>query len=424
MSSLLLILKVVYAFLGSITMGVLIYQVIMALLSGRRNKQPVLPCDRYNRFALVISARNESAVIAQLLDSLMAQRYPKEYFDVYVIADNCTDNTAQVAREHGALVYERENLKECGKGYALNWMFNIIQREKPQGYYDAYGIFDADNLVHRDYLMAMNHQLLDGATVAEGYRDIKNPSDSWVSGAYAIYFWCISRFFMRPRHRLGMSGLVSGTGFVFRSELIAEKGWVTETITEDCEFSLMQILEGHKVAFAEDAIFYDEQPVTFRQANRQRYRWAVGSLQCVKLFIGKLFRGTFTQKSFVMLDMVIYLMSIPCSAIVAINTCLGAAIRYMGQAHWYEIIQMELISLAVTIVCMFLHGILTVKLEGKSLRTVYKGVLGWPLFLLSWVYISLFAIFYRNTTWKPIHHTSTVGIDSIKEDGENLTREL
>ena len=93
----------------------------------------------------------------------------------------------------------------------------------------------------------------------------------------------------------------------------------------------------------------------------------------------------------------------------------------MGQAHWYEIIQMELISLLVTVACMFLHGILTVKLEGKSLRTVYKGVLGWPLFLLSWVYISLFAIFYRNTTWKPIHHTSTVSIDAIKEDGENLT---
>ena len=173
-----------------------------------------------------------------------------------------------------------------------------------------------------------------------------------------------------------MSGLVSGTGFVFRAELIAERGWVTETITEDCEFSLMQILKGHKVTFAEDAIFYDEQPVTFRQANRQRYRWAVGSLQCLKLFFGKLFRGTFTQKSFIMMDMVIYLMSIPCSAIVAVNTCVGAAIRYMGQAHWYEIIQMELISLLVTVAC------------------------------------------------KPIHHTSTVSIDAIKEDGENLTGAL
>jgi cellulose synthase/poly-beta-1,6-N-acetylglucosamine synthase-like glycosyltransferase len=425
MTPLLMTLKIVYGMLSCVTLSVLLYQVVLALLSGKRKRCAVTACDRFNRFAIVVSARNEAAVIGHLIDSLMRQQYPREYFDVYVIADNCTDNTAQVAREHGALVYERTDAVKKGKGYALNWMFDIIRQEKPAGYYDAYGIFDADNLVSKDYLMAMNHRLLKGADIVQGYRDIKNPSDTWVSGSYAIYFWCISTFFMRPRERLGMSGLVSGTGFVFRAPLIAQHGWNTQTITEDCEFSLMQILDGHRVCFEESAVFYDEQPLTFRQAVRQRYRWAVGSIQCIKLFFADLFKTTFKRRSMVALDMVIYLMSIPCSAIIAVNTFLGAAIRYMGQSHWYQILTVELVSLAVTVVVMFLHGILTVKMEGKSLRANVKGIFGWPLFLLSWMYISLFSIFYRNTTWKPIHHTSTLGLDSMKdEEGSGVSGSL
>ena len=422
---LLMTLKIIYGVLGFTTMSVLLYQVVMALLSGKRKRCTIKPRDKHSRFAVVISARNESAVIGNLIDSLMRQQYPKEYFDVYVIADNCTDNTAQVARDHGALVYERIDSVKKGKGYALKWMFDIIHDEKPAGYYDAYCVFDADNLVSKDYMMAMNHRLLNGSDIIQGYRDIKNPSDTWISGSYAIYFWCISTFFMRPRQRLGMSGLVSGTGFVFRAQLIAQHGWRTQTITEDCEFSLMQILDGHKVDFEENAVFYDEQPLLFRQAVRQRYRWAVGSIQCIKLFMGDLFKATFKRRSIVALDMVIYLMSIPCSAIVAINTCVGAAIRYMGQSHWYEIITIELLSLLVTVSVMFLHGILTVKMEGKSIRANIKGILGWPVFLLSWVYISLFSIFYRNTTWKPIHHTSTLNLESMKdEEGSGVGRSV
>jgi cellulose synthase/poly-beta-1,6-N-acetylglucosamine synthase-like glycosyltransferase len=156
--NLLLCLKALYALLNSITMGVLIYQVIMALMSGRRKKSKYPPCSEFNRFAVVISARNEINVIGHLLDSLNAQQYPRECFDIYVIADNCTDDTARVSREHGALVYERSNLSQCGKGYALQWIFDIIHQQKPD-YYDAYCIFDADNLADKDFLMSMNRQL-------------------------------------------------------------------------------------------------------------------------------------------------------------------------------------------------------------------------------------------------------------------------
>ena len=419
--TLITVLKIVYALLGAVATGVLIYQVVMALLSGRKKREPILPDQKHHRFALIISARNERNVIGQLLDSLMAQEYPKEFFDVYVIADNCTDNTAQVAAEHGAIVLERFNEVEKGKGYALAWFFDKIHSEKPRGYYDAYGVFDADNLVDKNYLAAMNQRLNRGMKIAVGYRDIKNPSDNWVSGAYSIYFWCICRFFLQTRSRLGMSGLVSGTGFVFRSELIADTGWNTQTITEDCEFSLMQILNGNRIEYVPDAIFYDEQPTTFRIANRQRYRWALGSIQCIQLFMGTFFKGIFSRHFVRSLDMFIYLMSIPCSAVVAIQTCMGAAIQYMGQAHWYEIVLMELTSLAITIAVMWIHGIVTVLLEGKSLRSVWKGILGWPLFLFSWTYISLFAIFYRNTEWKPIAHHSTAGIEHMDgQDGNGV----
>lgn len=415
--SLIVFLKVAYAILGTIAMCVLVYQVGMALISGPRKKRPLLPCEKYHRFAVIISARNERNVIGQLLDSLMAQNYPKESYDIYVIADNCTDDTAQVAREHGALVYERFNDKLKGKGYALQWLFEIIDQEKPRGYYDAYGIFDADNLVDKNYLAFVNQRLNAGAKITTGYRDSKNPSDSWVSGAYSIYFWVFCRFFLQPRTRLGLSGIVGGTGFVFRSELIADTGWKTKTMTEDIEFSLMQILKGNKVEFVREAVYYDEQPTTFAVSNRQRYRWALGNIQCIHHFLGKYFLGIFSRNFFQNLDMFIFMMALPSAAIGAIHACLGAAIQYMGQAHWYEIVLMEIGTLLSWVSIMWLQGLLTVLLEGKSLRQVWKGVLGWPIFLLTWTIISFVAFFYRNTDWKPIAHNSTAGIEHM--DGQD-----
>lgn len=131
------------------------------------------------RFALVVAAHNEERVIGQMVDSLKKVNYPRDLYDIFVIADNCNDSTAAIARDKGAIVYERFNTLKRGKGYALEWIFSIIFKLDKQ--YDAISVFDADNVVSSNFLMEMNKQLCRGHKVIQGYIDSKNPFDSWIT---------------------------------------------------------------------------------------------------------------------------------------------------------------------------------------------------------------------------------------------------
>ena len=178
---------------------------------------------------MVVCARNEQAVIGSLIDSLMAQRYPRDCFSVFVVADNCTDGTAAEAARHGALVYEREDAQRVGKGCALSWTFDKL-REDYGDRFDAAAVFDADNLVDPGFLAAVNDVLCTGADVTQGYRDSTNPDESAVSSCYAVYWLLLMRFFHRARYNSGLPCLVGGTGFAFRWSCIAQNGWHTQTL--------------------------------------------------------------------------------------------------------------------------------------------------------------------------------------------------
>ena len=251
------------------------------LLRGLRGLFPMLARpvreERRLRFAVVVCARNEQAVIGSLIDSLMAQRYPRDCFSVFVVADNCTDGTAAEAARHGALVYEREDAQRVGKGCALSWAFDKL-REDYGDRFDAAAVFDADNLVDPGFLAAVNDVLCTGADVTQGYRDSTNPDESAVSSCYAVYWLLLMRFFHRARYNSGLPCLVGGTGFAFRWSCIAQNGWHTQTLGEDSEFSLQQILAGRQIVPAYRAVFYDEQPTTWAVSFRQRFRWLVGSV--------------------------------------------------------------------------------------------------------------------------------------------------
>ncbi|HAA42990.1 MAG TPA: glycosyl transferase family 2, partial [Ruminiclostridium sp.] len=150
------------------------------------------------KFALIVAAHNEEKVITHIIDSLFKQNYPKNLFDVFVIADNCTDKTAEIAEKHGAIVYRRFNSTLRGKGHALEWMFErIFEMDKK---YDAICVFDADNLVSSNFLLEMNKQLCRGHKVIQGYIDSKNPYDSWITCSYSIAFWLSNRIFQLPRY--------------------------------------------------------------------------------------------------------------------------------------------------------------------------------------------------------------------------------
>ena len=260
-----------------------VYQLIISIFSLLKLKDKPLIDDRQHKFLTIIPAHNEEAVVGNLIKSLNEQEYPKELYDVYVIADNCTDKTEKIAKTMGANVFVRteNDPKKKTKGAALK-LFLDKMLSNPKMDYDAFCVFDADNIVDKNFLKAMNKHISQGEDVVQGYRDIKNPTDSWIAAGYAIYYWTMNRFYHLARYNAGLSPLINGTGFMVKFDCIRETGWDTNTLTEDIEFSLKRIILGKKLGWATDAICYDEQPVKFKPSWSQRSRWTVGHIQCLK----------------------------------------------------------------------------------------------------------------------------------------------
>lgn len=262
--------------------------------------------EKIHTFALVAAAHNEAAVIGQLVDSLKALRYPKERYDIYIIADNCDDDTAQIARKHGAAVCERFDSVNTGKGWALDWMFRrLMEREKD---YDYVCVFDADNLADEDFLVEMNRAANRGEQVIQGYIDIKNPFDSWVTASYALAGWSVNKIFQLPRYRLGLCCQLNGTGFAVAMPVLRELGWGAGCLTEDMEFTMKLAINDRRVTWAEKAVIYDEKPIGLRVSWRQRVRWMQGHCDVAGRYCKRLLKKAVTRMELAPFDCAVYLL--------------------------------------------------------------------------------------------------------------------
>ncbi len=396
-----------------------IYQFVISICSLINFKEKPILEEKTNRFMAIIPAHNEEAVVENLINSLQKQDYPKDSYDIYVIADNCTDNTAKIAKKAGAIVYERFDSMHKTKGAALNWFLGQkIEEDAP---YDAFCIFDADNIVDVNFLKAMNRKLCQGETVVQGYRDIKNPTDSWVTAGYAIFYWTMNRFYHLARYNIGLSPLINGTGFMVRFDQIKPEGWNTKTLTEDIEFSLKQIIKGEKLGWARDAIVYDEQPVGFKQSWSQRSRWTVGHIQCMGEYTSKLAEAVKEKKTVMNFDGLLYIVgSIPMFIITILLLIVNAGL-YLG----HGLTGMELImSYARYIIPTFflpiLTAILIMKIEHKQVKPMIKGLLCYPLFLGSWLLINFKCLFKRDTKWEKIEHVRDIKINELSKAEEQV----
>lgn len=364
---------------------------------------------KLHRYAAVVAARNESAVIANLIRTLKEQDYPSELLDIYVIADNCTDNTAKIARNAGAYVYERFNKVQVGKGYALEYLFHHIFEDKGEMTYDGFFVFDADNVLDCRFVEEMNRTFSDGYEVVTSYRNSKNYGDNWISAGYALWFIRESRYLNNSRMLLGTSCAVSGTGFLFSRQVMeSTNGWKFHLLTEDIEFSVHHILQGRKIGFCADAVLYDEQPVTFRQSWRQRLRWARGFLQVFRKYgfglvkgIGK---GHFSCYDMSMTVMPAYILTVG----LIIAYLVGGVMSTAEGISFLPCLMYILQTFLGLYVVLFLVGVFTTITEWKRIHTTpLRKVLytvTFPLFMLTYIPISMVALFSRKVQWKPIEH--------------------
>ena len=391
-----------------------IYQIGISLCSLVKLKDKPLKIKKDHRFMAIIPAHNEEAVIANLVESLKNQNYNKELYDIYVIADNCTDNTAKVAKEAGAIVYERFDELKKTKGYALDWF--LQQKIKEDAPYDAFFIFDADNIVDKNFIKNMNKKLCQGEDVVQGYRDIKNPTDSWITAGYAIFYWTMHRFYHLARYNIGLSPLLNGTGFMVRFDVVKPQGWDTVTLTEDIEFSLKRIIAGKKLGWATDAIVYDEQPVGFKQSWSQRSRWTVGHIQCISKYTKPLAKAAKENKTLMNFDGFLYIIgSIPMFVLTLILLLTNFLI-YAGEGMTtVQLIDSIVRYLVPTFILPILTAMLVMGLDRRPIKPMAKGLLCYPFFLGSWLLINFKCLFKRETTWEKINHVRSIKISDVSE---------
>lgn len=379
---------------------------------------------KINNIGILISARNESTVIGQLIDSINAQDYPKEHLKVFVVADNCKDNTAQISRDHGAIVYERFNSELVGKGYALDYLLKKVDEDYSLDSIDAFIVLDADNLLEPNYVTEINKTYCDGYKIVTSYRNSKNYGDNWISSGYSLWFVRESKYLNYSRFLLNTSCAVSGTGFLFDSKLIQEEGgWHFYLLTEDIEFTTHNITKGIKVGYCANAMLYDEQPVTFSQSWKQRMRWARGFLQVIGKYGGKLLSGIFTKKGvrFSCFDM---LMTIaPAYILTTAAVFLNAVGLILGLSFSPNTLSSVLTSFAWfagnTYFLALFAGLVTLITEWKKIHaTTPRKILflfTFPIFMFTYIPISIAALF-KKVSWTPIVHTKSLSVNEIKKE--------
>ena len=388
-----------------------LYQILVSICSLIKLKDKPMLTNKKHKFMAIIPAHNEEAVITNLIDSLKKQNYPKELFDIYVIADNCTDNTAKLSREAGAIVYERFDETKKTKGYAMQWFLNKKVEENAD--YDAFCVFDADNIVMPDFIENMNKKLCQGEEIVQGYRDIKNPTDSWISAGYAIFYWTMNRFYHLARYNLGLSPLINGTGFMVKFDIIRKEGWDTKTLTEDIEFSLKSIAKGRKLGWAVDAKVYDEQPIGFKQSWSQRSRWTVGHLQCMKYYTMDLAKGVKENKSLMNFDGFLYILGIPMMLITFLLLGVNLVMYLANGMTLGDLIGNYGRYLFATFLMPIATAVLIMALDKRPIKPMIKGLLMYPIFMGSWILINLKCIVKPDTKWEKINHVRNVKINEV-----------
>lgn len=400
--------------------------IVIALIGDKKKKLDTYEAKKLHKFAFIIAARNEQAVIGNLINSIKQQNYPAELIDVIVVADNCTDDTAQIAREHGAICYERFNNMLVGKGYALDYCFNkIVEQFGDYTAYDGYFIFDADNVIDKNYVKEMNKVFDRGYNVITSYRNSKNYDTNWITSGYSLWFIREAKYLNNPRMMLKTSCAVSGTGFLVNSSIIKKNnGWKFNLLTEDIQFSVVNILEGEKIGYCESAMFYDEQPTTFKQSWNQRMRWSKGFYQVMFRYGRELIAMMFKKREMFVscYDMFMTLapatlLSIGCILLNLIFLAYGATDVHMLR----KILPGTLGSIAFAGVnfylLMFSIGFITLVTEWNKIlapaNKKIKSLFTFPLFMITYVPISLVAL-VKKVEWKPIAHSISKSVEEIE----------
>ncbi|SDB31257.1 glycosyltransferase family 2 protein [Eubacterium oxidoreducens] len=374
-----------------------------------RKWEPAPPALKQHRFAILIAARNEAEVLGFLIDSIHAQNYDQANIDIYVVADNCTDHTAAVARNHGAICYERFNDVKKGKSYVLEYIICKLRESGDFPNYDGFMIFDADNILDSNFISEINNTFSMGYDVVTGYRNSKNLTDNWISYGYGLWFMHEAGFRNRGRMLEGSSCMVAGTGYVVSRKVLEDfGGWNWHLLTEDIEFTAECIYHDIKIGYNESAVFYDEQPVSLSVSFTQRLRWVKGYLQVFHRYGKRLLTKAFCEHSLSAYDM--QMSYVPAFFITIYAFFVHIALLLIGLFNSMDMsftIYSCFMLPSRTYLTLLAFGIYTYICEHEHMPDIGIRHLGYllmfPIYMFTYFPIAILALF-KKVDWKPIRH--------------------
>lgn len=419
-------------FIISMLNSIYLFHFIFFAIIGVFRKKRYPRVEEKCRYGVIVSAKDEENVIPRLIESIRSADYPQEKLDIFIIAHNCQDNTAEVARSLGAnvIVYNDENAKTLGKAY--KYAFNQINVKE----YDGFLVLNADNIVSKDYFEKLNDAFIyyKKNEIVTTFRHALNIKDGVLPAIYSYYFATSCLLTFSGRTSFGVSGRITGCGFLIPSRIL-DNGWNYTSITEDIEFSTDKVLEGEIIRYCDDAIFYDEQPKTFKVMWFQRLRWAKGQNLVSRKYFGKLFKALFnknkknkmsiyvslTFNSFI--PLLFFFLFLLQNTLLLLSPLFGVSLQeaflyWNHDRSFFENLFMSfntgaLFGMAKSLVIIFISAYLTVFAVLLASRGKYKkqpklplilGFILFPFFLLLQIPLDLAVIFIREVKWKKIPH--------------------
>ena len=411
------IIFIIVAIIQILTLFLSFYYFIISIASLiKRKEDNANDFKSKTKFAILIPAHNEENVISGVIESVLKQNYPKNLFDVYVIADNCTDKTADIACKYNITTIRRFNKTEIGKGYALDYAINIIKNKHKN--YTAYAFIDADNLVDPNFLKEMNKELSKGNKAIQGYIDSKNPFDSWITSSYTLCFSYLNRIFQMSRYYLGLTNIIFGSGFVVDSNIIETYGFDAYTLTEDLEYTLRLNMKDIKVSFAPHAIVYSENPIDMTESWYQRKRWAQGQMICMKDYFIPLIKKGIKEKNLKAIDCAIYSFNI----FRILSLCLSTLFSILPlifkdtDLFSYGILFPSSIWIVLSI-AQLVYGPLLISCEKKMDVKLLITLFLYPIYNLTWIPITIESMIdYDKKEWFHTKHNVNVDLEEIKNE--------
>lgn len=394
---------------------------LTGIFGGRQ--KPLPKAKKIHKFAVIIPARNESAVIGTLLASIESQTFPKDGYDMYIAVESADDPTCVIAKAHGAEVYFKRDFSKNGKGYVLEEVVDHIFKKRADKGYEAFIIIDADNVLEPDYFEKLNDALDAGYDIAVGYRNAKNWNGGWVAADTGLTFTRFSRFANFAKAKKGETVLLTGTCYYIKSDIVrAHGGWKWHSLTEDVELTTVAAINGYKTTYIEDAVFYDEQPTDLKTSIKQRKRWVKGFFQNSakyneRLFNGLVYGGGANRRS--CLEAMLGASGMVFFAIFFAAYLLGnltIVVRYFDTPYAFAAMYRMIGAVAGYLLALYLDTSVVLIVERKRIKMDFhrkvQAVLMRPVYSLLYLPVAISAL-TRNVEWTPIEHK----VNTI--DGEN-----